>query len=93
VIGTVQLEHQAPADHVAKYSVWLPPVPCLAQEQGQRATAGARVLGDQGADEANVFAADLSTSKLQYRAHRRRTIQSQFLERKTLSENFFCKRR
>jgi hypothetical protein len=60
--GAVQQEQHAAAHHVAQRAVGLSPLPGLAELGGSRATALARVRGDQFAYGAEVVAGNRPAS-------------------------------
>jgi hypothetical protein len=65
VSGSMQRQHESPADHVAGLAVGLNPVPGLAHFDREPPSAVARVLRNQLSQESGVGLSDLTTPKTQ----------------------------
>ena len=57
-VRAMECEHEAAADHVAKLTVGLAPVPGFAEELRKFPATGAGVLGDESADKLDVALGD-----------------------------------
>ena len=84
----VELEHHAPANHVAQNAVGLPPVPCLAEKFREGPPAGRGVFGYEIVDECNVLACDGFAAIAKELFHGGRSIAWEFVERKGLDRFF-----
>jgi hypothetical protein len=67
---TVELEHKAAANHVAKLAVGLHPAPGFTQKLRESAAACLGVLGNKATDEQDVRRGDHTAAVLQLHFHR-----------------------
>ena len=79
--GSMQRQHQSPANHIARLAVGLNPVPGLAHFDRESAPAQARVLGDELPQESDIGRTDLTTTKTQQHIGHAAKFNQWYLER------------
>jgi hypothetical protein len=87
VTRSVQLQHQAPGDHVARAAIGLPPVPGRTELGREPPPTQTGMGGDQLADKFNFLGANLAAPVNKLALHDRQLRRSK-MERKSLVDIF-----
>ena len=86
--GAMELEHHTPADHVAKNTVGLSPVPRLAEDLREAPPAGVRVVRNELTDKGDVSVGNYSATISEYCLHGEGRVSQQNHERKPFPQLF-----